>query len=220
MKKALIAVFLVACASAGALDWMLPTFSLRYEISGGTIEDPDPDEDIMIPSSLRNTASFTIREDADPLSLGLLIRYSSKDYLLQAGDYSYLSLDPEAKLKLSDTVTLGASSSFKWATSPELDSSGLSKDYIALKGGFDATWKPVKGTALDISASAEYDLYDAAVKARQLYLVSTGLSSRLGEVVLNVRYRGTFRMPLFDAVLVEPSALNTAAVSLQWDPNR
>jgi len=222
MKKALIVTFLAACtsAAAGALDWMLPTFLLRYEITGGTIEDADPDEDIMIPSSLRNAASLTIREDADPLSLGLLIRYSAKDYLLQTGDYSYLSLDPEAKLKLSEALTLGASSGFKWASSPEPDSSGLSKDYLALKGGMDATWKPLKGTALDISASAEYDLYDASEKARQLYSVSAGLSSRLGEIVLNVRYRGTFRMPLGDAVLVDQTALNTASVSLQWDPNR
>lgn len=221
MKKALSLIVLFAALSpAPALEWMLPTFALRYEITGGTIEDPDPDEDIMIPSSLRNSASLTIREKANPLSLGLLVRWSAKDYLLQAGDYSYLSLEPDAKIELTDAFSLGASGTVKWAASPDLDSSGLSKDYLALKGGLEAVWKPCAGTTLDVSASAEYDVYQAMEKARQLYSVGAGFSSRLGELVLSVRYRGVFRMPLDGAALIVPTSLNTGAVSLQWDPNR
>jgi hypothetical protein len=221
MKKGLfLLVFSGVYACAGSLDWMLPAFTLKYEITGGTIEDPDPDEDIMIPSSLRNTVSLAIRESADPLSLGLLIRYSAKDYLVQAGDYSYLSLDPEARMKLGDAFDLGLSAGMKWAASPELDSSGLSKDYLALEGSVDAGWKPVKGTALDLSVSTEYDLYKAAEKARQIYSAGAGLSSRLGGMLLSVRYRGVFRLPLGSAGSSEASSLNTGSVSIQWDPNR
>ena len=220
MKKGLSVLALAAALSAAyPLDWMLPIFTLRYEIAGGTIEDPDAEEDIMIPSSMRHNVSLSIKEDADPLSLGLVMRWSAKDYLLEAGDYSYLCIEPDAWIDVTDAFRLGASGGMKWASSPELDSEGLSKDYLALKGGLDALWKPIRGTALDVSASAEYDLYQAAEKGRQLYAVGAGISSRLGEMLFSLRYRGEFRIPLGSAP-VEATSLNTAGVSLQWDPNR
>ncbi len=220
MKKTAILLLCAACLPASSLDWKLPVFSMRYEITEGTIENPDPDEDILIPSSLRNAVSLHVSESADPLDFGLRIRYSAKDYLLRAGDYSYLSLEPDAKMKIADIFTIGLKTGAKWASSPGLDSTGLSRDYTALKGGIDVGLKPVKGTALDIGFDVEYDLYEAAVKARQLYAASAGVSSRLGEMLLSARYRGVFRLPLGGESAVDTTTLNVGSLSLQWDPNR
>jgi len=209
-----------SCSAAAALDWKLPVFTLRHEISGGTIENPDPDEDILIPSSLRNTASLHIKQAAHPLVFDLTVRYSAKEYLLQSGDYSYVTLDQNTKLSLFDFLDLGLAFGGKWAYSPEPDSDGLSKDYTAFKTRGEAEIDLFKGTTLDIGITAEYDLYSAEVKTRQLYTAGAGLTSRLGEWLISGRYRGVFRLPLGDSSAVGSSYLNEGSFSLQWDPNR
>lgn len=215
-----LALCLSCSAAASAQGWKLPVFTVRYEVSEGTVENPEPDEDILIPSSLRHTVSLSVKEAARPLTLGLVVRYSAKDYLLQSGDYSYLSLDQDTKLAVFDFLDVGLAFGGKWAYSPEPDSDGLSKNYTALKTRAETGIKLFRGTALDIGIAAEYDLYTAEVKTRQLYSAGVGLSSRLGEWLLSGRYRGVFRMPLGEPSTVGDSFLNEGSFSLQWDPNR
>jgi hypothetical protein len=220
IRPIVVLVFFFLSIAASALDWKIPVFTLKYEVTEGTIEDPDPDEDIQIPSSLRNTVSLHLKEAAYPFTFGLTARYSTKDYLLQNGDYSYLTLDQDAKLAALDVLDLGLAFGGKWAYSPLPDSDGLSKDYLALKTRVEAGLELFKGTTLDIGLTAEYDLNTAEVKARQFYTAGVGLTSRLGEWLFSGRYRGVFRLPLGVSSTVQNTMLNEGSFSFQWDPNR
>jgi hypothetical protein len=211
---------LARAPGAFAQDWKLPVFTVKYELTEGTIEDPDPDEDILIPASLRNTVTFQVREAAAPFGFGLAARYSAKDYLLQSGDYAYVSLDQDSTLKAADFLKLGLAFGGKWAHSPLPDASGLSKDYLALKTKADAEIEVFDGTALDFGISAEYDLYEAAEKARHLYTAGAGVTSRLGEWEVSGRYRGVFRLPLGAASTAQATMLNEGSFTFHWDPNR
>jgi hypothetical protein len=213
MKKGLLlAALLAAGVSLPAMEWELPVVTMKYEVTGGSIESPDPDEDILIPSSFRNTVSLRIRESGRPIDLGLTVRYSSKDYLLQAGDYSYLSLEQDGKVALTPVLDLGYTAGGRLVSATE--------DYLALKGGIDGTLDLAKGTRLDVSLDAQADLHETAPASRQVYRASAGLSSRIGQYNLIVRYRGEARLPLGAPTEVVPSFLHVGSLSLQWDPNR
>jgi hypothetical protein len=221
MKKGtLIVVLAWTCMTAAALDWKLPVVTLKYDVTGGSIESPDPDEDILIPSSLRNTVSLRIKESARPLDLGLTVRWSAKDYFEQSGDYSYLSLEQDARLDLGGGVDLGYVLGARLLTSPQTDGDGLSKDMLALTAGLDAQAAVVRGTRADLSLDARAELAEAGVKSRQVYRASTGLTSRIGQWLLGMRYRAEARLPASSPTLIAPSFLNVGSVSLQWDPNR
>ncbi len=193
---------------------------MKYEVSRATIEDPDPDEDILVPASLRNTVSLHVKESADPLTLGLTVKYSAKDYLTQSGDYEYFSVDQDTGIALTDWLDLGFMAGVKKTDSPESDVSGLSKDNIALKGGIETAIQLVKGTSFDLSFQTEYDSYEAWEKSRQLYRVGAGFTTRFGEWLFSTRYRGEFRFPLASSSVVDQSTLNMGSLSFQWDPNR
>ncbi len=193
---------------------------MKYEVSRATIEDPDPDEDVLIPSSLRNTVSLRVKESADPLSLALTVKYSAKDYLTQSGDYEYFSVDQDTGIALTDWLDLGFMFGVKKTDSPELDTSGLSKDNYALKGGIETAIRFLTGTSLELAFQGEYDSYEAWEKSRQIWSVGAGFTTRLGEWQFSTRYRGEFRFPLASSSVVDQSTLNTGSLSFQWDPNR
>ncbi len=220
MKKALAFFLLCSCPAAHPLDWKLPVFTMKYEVSRATIEDPDPDEDILVPASLRNTVSLRVKESADPLTLGLTVKYSAKDYLTQSGDYEYFSVDQDTGIALTDWMDLGFMFGVKKTDSPESDTSGISKDNVALKGGIETAIQLVKGTSFDLNFQTEYDSYEAWEKSRQIYCVGAGFTTRFGEWLLSTRYRGEFRFPLASSSVVDQSTLNTGSLSFQWDPNR
>jgi hypothetical protein len=222
MKNAALPLIMLCfgCITAAAQDWELPVVTLRYGLTDGAAEDPVPDEDILVPASMRNTVELHIRESADPLDLGFTLRYSAKDYLLQSGDYSYISAGQDVDLSITDAVDLGMSIGLKWLTSPEPDSSGLSKDTLTLNGGITADIDLAKGTGLDASVKAQYDLHAADVKSRQLYTAGVGFSSRLGQFLFGARYRGTLRLPMSVVTDVTMNMLHDVTLSLQWDPNR
>jgi hypothetical protein len=222
MKKAFLPFVALAVAppAVSALDWELPVFTVKYEMTDGAIENPVPDEDVFIPSSLRNFLEFHVRENADPLDLGLTVRYSVKDYLLQSGDYSYVTVSQSANLEATKFLDLGLTAGLKWSGSPQLDSSGQPKNYLALNGGITADIELFKGTGIDASLKAEYDMHEDQADSRQIYTAGLGVSSRLGQFLLGARYRGTFRLPLGDLSGVDMSMLHVASLSLQWNPNR
>jgi hypothetical protein len=220
MKKALAFMLLCSCPTVHPLDWKLPVFTVKYEVSRATIEDPDPDEDILVPSALRNTVSFRVKESARPLALGLTVKYSAKDYLTQSGDYEYFSVEQDTGIALTDWLDLGLKLGVKKTASPEPDTSGLSKDNLALKGGIETVMTFVRGTSLALEFQTEYDSYEAWEKSRRLYCVGAGFSTRLGEWLFSTRYRGEFRFPLASSSVVDRSTLNTGSLSFQWDPNR
>lgn len=210
--------FAFSCAAATGLDWKLPVFTARYEVEGGASED---DEDgSLVPDSTRNTISLRIKEEASPASMGLTLRYSAKDYAAENSDYSYIQIDQDAAMRLSSLLKLGAAVGGKYATFGQLDGDLLSKDYLLLKGGMDATLSLAKGTSLDAGLDARFSLADAPSKSKQTYTVSTGFSSRLGEWTASARYRGEFRFGLGAANPTGLDANNQGSFSLQWDPNR
>jgi len=218
MKKGVSLLFLIVCLPGWPMDWDLPVFSVRYEVAGGVSEDPD--EDIALPSSLRNTVVFQIKESADAASFGLAFRGSAKDDFLQGGDYSYLQVDQDGSFTLDKQWKLGYALGAKRIAYPLPDSQGLSKDSLALNGGSTLGFTPVKGTNLEAGLSARLSLADNTADTLQTYVLSAVVSTRLGEWLLAARYRGEIRGALGPASVVAGNAYHTGSVSLQWDPNR
>jgi hypothetical protein len=216
----LASAFALSCAAATGLDWKLPVVTARYEVAGGVSEDEE--DGTLVPDSTRNTVSLRIKEDASPAGLGLTLKYSVKDYVdvNDNRDYSYVQVDQDAALRLSPLLKLGAAVGGKYAAFGQLDENDKSKDYLALKGGLDATFSLAKGTSLDAGVDARFSLAEAPSKTNQTYTVSTGFSSRLGEWTASARYRGEFRFGMGAANPAGLEANNQGSFSLQWDPNR
>jgi hypothetical protein len=212
MKKGACALMALVCLPAWSLDWNLPIFTVRYEVAGGTFEDLD--DDTVQPSSLRNTVSFRVKEEADPATFGLGCTMSAKDYYQQSGDYSYLKVEHDATVRVSDPWKLGYALSAKWMRYPELDSKGLSKNGLSLSAGGTAAVRIARGTSLEAGVGGRFALTENPADAVQTYTGTAGLSTRLGDWLLAARYRGEFRFPVagFDTY-------HTGSVSLQWDPN-
>jgi len=122
MKKCALLLLACACVPGWGLDWSLPVFTLRYEHAGGASEDEE--EQVLLPSSTRDTVSLRIREDAGPAVFGLTLRGSAKDYLLQVGDYTYLEAEQDSAVRLSDALRLGATLGAKNIAYPEPDAHG------------------------------------------------------------------------------------------------
>jgi hypothetical protein len=216
MKKGIALILACACLPAYCLDWKIPIFTLKYEVAHGASEDAD--DEWMMPSSLRNTVSLRMKEEADPAAFGLTVRCSAKEYFQQSGDYAYFAMDHDGSVRLSDLLRLEYLLGGKRSTFP--GSTGLSKDYLSLKAGSSATLKLAKGTSIDAGLSARSDLADTEARALQVYALSAGFASRIGEWQFSARYRGEFRLPLGAQSERGTDAYNTGSVSLQWDPNR
>ncbi len=192
--------------------------TLRVESAAGTAEDPD--EETLLPSSVRNTVSLRMREEADPAVFGLTLRGSWKDYFQQAGDYSYVEVEQDGSLRLADSVKLGYTVSAKDMAYPELDSQGLPKDALALKAGATAAFTVVKGTTLEAGLSGRWELAVNGARSQQAYVVSASLNSRIGEWLFGARYRGELRLPMGSESGVTSSMYHIGGISLEWDPNR
>jgi hypothetical protein len=223
MKKVLIPLPVVcvllalSAVPAWPLDWNLPVFTVRYEVAGGSTEDPD--EDTLEASSLRNTVSFRLKEESDPATLAVGLILSGKDYYLQAGDYSYIKVEHDAAFRLGDPWKLGYTLGAKWMTYPEPDSMGMSRDALWLSAGATAAVKLAAGTGLEASLTGRFALTDDPADARQAYAASAALSTRIGDWLVGARYRGEARVPLGGASMQSPDLYHTASLSLQWDPN-
>jgi len=213
----LLACLVFPSVAAGALDWTLPVFTLRYELAHGIREDPE--EEALLPSSLRNTMSLRIKEDADPALFDLTLRYSVKDYFMTVGDYGYFEMEHEQAWRVSDPLKLGFVLGMKKVDFPEPGVDGWAKDYVSFKAGPTAA-VTLGGTRMDLSLCARYDLAENDDRSFQAYVVSSGVSSRLSGWLLSVRYRGEFRLPFDQASSVSQLAYNTCSFSLTWDPSK
>ncbi len=211
-------LFLLAAAGGSALDWELPVWSLKSELAQGAAQDEE--EGSLAPTALRSTTTLQLREDAHPLALGLFLRLSAKDYLAMAGDYGYLELGQDARLALTDRLRVGYEVGVKSVQFPELDGSGLSKDYLALRSALDARLSIATGSALELALDGRWEPFEEPVKARQRYAASAALGVRLGQWDLEARWRGELRLPLGSASSEPASTLHTGSITLQWDPNR
>jgi hypothetical protein len=212
MKKSVCALLAVVCLPAWSLDWSLPIFTVRYEVAGGICEDPD--DDTLAPSSLRNTVTFRVKEEADPATFGLGCTLSAKDYYQQSGDYSYLKVEHDAAMRVADPLKLGYALGAKWMQYPELDSKGLSKNGLTLSAGGTAAVRITRGTSVEAEVAGRFSLTENPADAVQTYTGTAGLSTRLGDWLLAARYRGEFRFPVAGL-----DTYHTGSVSLQWNPN-
>jgi hypothetical protein len=217
MKKGVCALLALACLPAWSLDWKLPVVTMRYEVAGGGSEDPD--DDTFEPSSLRNTVTFRVREEADPATFGLGLTMSAKDYYQQSGDYSYVKVEHDASVRLGKPWKLGYTLGAKWMEYPQLDSHGLPKDALSLRAATIAELRLDRGTSLEAGVGARFGLTEDPADALQAYTASAGISARLGDWLLAARYRGEVRIPLGGASTGGLDTYHTGSVSLQWDPN-
>jgi hypothetical protein len=208
----------VPCLPARALDWTIPVFTARYETAGG--ESEDPDDQTLLPSSLRNTVSLRMKEDAGDAAFGVTLRASAKDYYLQAGDYSFLEAAHDGDFALGERWRLGYDLGIKNMSYPELDSNGLPKDTLSLKAGSSAALRLVKGTTLDAGLASRFDIAENPEDSLQAWVVTAGVSSRIGGWLLGARFRGEYRLALGTGSLTAARSYNNGTLSLQWDPNR
>ncbi len=216
-KSVLVAVLLIAAAPAWPLDWSLPVFTLRYEAAGGESEDPD-DEESLLPSSFRHTASLHIKEDAGRAWFGLTLRGSNKDYFLQNGDYSYLEALHDAGFRLGEAWKVGYLAGVKSIEYPQGYANGLSRDAVSLKAGSTASLSLGGGASIEAAVTGRFVLADNPLDDAQAYVLSAGFSSRFGTWLVGVRYRGEFRLPLGSSSTAASNMYHTAGLSLQWDP--
>ncbi len=218
MKKSVCLLWALVCLPAWPLDWELPIFTMRYEVAGGRSEDPD--DDTLEPTSLRNTVSLAVKEEADPATFGLLVAVSAKDYYQQTGDYSYLRVEQDGAVRLDDSWKIGYLLGVKWMEYGQADARGLSKDALSLKAGGNATLHLSRLTSLEAGVAGRFSFTQNAADAAQALIATAGLSTRLDQWLLGARYRGEMRFPLGGASDAGRNALHTGAISLQWNPNR
>ncbi len=215
-KNVALLCLLLACSPSWCLDWQLPIFSARYEAATGQTEDPD--EETLLPSSLRQTVALHIREEAAPALFGLTLTYSLKDYYLQSGDYSYVSLAQDGSVRMG-IVRLAYDVSAKSVSYPLPDSDGLSKDLVSLRAATGATFTIVRGTNLEATVTGRFDLAENDAKSQQAYIGALALTSRLGDWQVGGRIRGEIRMPLGEASLKDQATYATGSLTASWDPN-
>jgi hypothetical protein len=217
MKKGVFLSLLVVCLPGWSLDWELPVATLRYEIAEG--ESEDPDDETLQPASVRNTVTFQVRESADPATLWLTLRGSTKDYFLQSGDYTYLQAEHEGGFHLGEAWKLGYAVGVKDMSYAQPGADGLSNDTLYVNGSGTAAFTVVRGTTLEAGIGGRFALVEDPVSSVQTLRLSAGLSSHLGGWLLAARYHGDFRSPLGPLGATAAAAYATGSVSLQWDPN-
>jgi opacity protein-like surface antigen len=211
------ALLALVCLPAWSLDWKLPVVTMRYEAAGGGSEDAE--DDSFEPSSLRNTVTLRVKEEADPAAFGLGLTMSAKDYYQQSGDYSYLKVEHDASVRLGKPWKLGYVLGAKWMEYPQLGSNGLPKDALTLSAATSAVVRLGRGTSLETGVAGRFALTEDPADALQAYMASAGFSTRLGDWLLAARYRGELRIPLGGASDRGLDMYHTGSVSLQWDPN-
>jgi hypothetical protein len=217
MKKGVCALMAFACFPAWSLDWNLPVFTMRYEVAGGGVEDPD--DDTIEPSSIRHTVSLRVKEEADPAAFGLGFIMAAKDYYQQAGDYSYFKVEHDASVHVGDPWKLGYTIGLKRMQYPETDSEGFSKDALSMNAAATAAVRLWKGASLEAGLGGRFSVTENPANALQAYTAAAGFSTRLGDWLLAMRYHGQFRLPLGAEADANLDTYHTASVSLQWDPN-
>jgi len=217
MKKGVLFFWLAAAAAGWTLDWQLPVITLKGEVSGGD-DESNAEEGVLEPASRRGTATLTIRESADPLDLAWTVRWSAKDWLVQAGDYAYLEAVQEARLETSDRLTFSGEAGLKRMTHP---AGGVpSTDWTALRAKIGADLDVSRAASIELGIDGRWEIHDDPLETRQRYTGSAVFTVRLGGWQLDARYRGEIRLPLGAGSEAGLSTLNTGSVSLRWDPNR
>jgi len=218
MKKGMALLLACICLPAWSLDWKLPVFTLKYEVAGGASEDPD--DETLLPTTVRNTLSLRIKEEADPAAFGLTLRTSAKDFLQTSGDYAYLEAEHDGAVRIADIGKFGYTFGMKGTGHAPAGSDVLSEESLALKVGGTALLWLAKGTSLEGGLTGRFVLAEDPADALQAYGAAAGFASRLGDWLLGLRYRGEFRFPLGLAATTGDHVYNTGSVSVQWDPNR
>ena len=218
MKNCLAFLLAAVCLPAWSLDWKLPVVTMKYEVAEGEVEDPE--DQTMEPTSVRNTATMRIRQDADPATFALMLRTSAKDYFQQAGITPTSSSSTTAPFRLDEQWKLGYVIGMKRMDFTEPGVDEMSNDSISMKTSGTAVLTLMKGTSLEAGLATRYSWATDPANALQGYVVTAGFGTRLGEWLLGLHYRGEFRLPMGTTSEVGPRRYNTGSISFQWDPNR
>jgi len=215
MKKGLLFFWLAAAAGGWALDWELPVVTLKGEMSAGAVEVDEEENELEL-ASYRTTVTLTVRESADPLDLAWVVRWSDKRWPDdEVRNYDYRDVVQEARLAVSKRLKLSGEASVK-----RMDRLNSDTDWTALRAKLGADLAVLKNTSLEIGIDGRWEIHDLAKDSRQRWTGSAAFTTRFDGWLLAARWRGEFRFPLGTGSDEEQRTLNTASVSLRWDPNR
>jgi hypothetical protein len=203
----------------------LPVFFVRYDGGlGSEAIDPEEEDEVeeMEPSSQRHRLTLRIKEEwNEALTTNLYTVLSRKEYLLQAGSYSYVYLSPDVSWRLTDGVRWQTAFRAKWIWYDELDAAGRPKDILSLLARSALSWDPLDRLRVTPAFQGIFDLYRDETDVRQTYIAGLSVESRSARGLrVSGRYRGILRFPLGEASTVGRRFNHEFAVNLSWDPNR
>ena len=196
MRAYIVSVILLCVTSfiSAAQETTLPVFYLKYD---GALGSEETEEEQIEQSSNRHTVSFRIKKEfSKRFTANLLSAYSRKEYLLQAGSYWYLYVNPYMKLDISDRVRWDNAFRSKWILYDEKDSKGNIKDYAGLLFNTKFTFKPIDQVKLIPSVKGVYDLHQNQDKSKQTYTFGFAIDTKIETVNLGGKYRAIPRFPL------------------------
>ena len=213
-----ILFWIMSSLAAAAQEAKLPVFYLKYD---GALGSEETEEEQIEQSSNRHTVSFRIKEEfSKRFTANLLSAYSRKEYLLQAGSYWYLYVNPYMKLDISDRIRWDNAFRSKWILYDERDSKGNLKDYAGLLFNTKFTFKPIDQVKLIPSVKAVYDLHENQDKSKQTYTFAFAIDTRIETINLGGKYKAIPRFPLGAKSTIPFRFNHEFGASVTWDPNR
>ncbi len=217
VKKLILCVFIGMSFLVWGFSLDIPDLSFRYDILQGSDEDEDSGE--LFPSSMRHSFVFGIKEKFDrSLWSNFRVGYVIKDFLQDqsGGDYNYVKISDNISWRVTDTLKLGFSFMGKRIFFSELDRYGFSKDYYLLGGKIGTDFKLFSNVVLNswFRSNTYLNLYEK--KSREELSLSGGITSKVDNFSLALRYRGTLRMPIGTNGETDRSFLNYGSFSLKW----
>jgi hypothetical protein len=198
-------------------------FFLRYDGGVGSeqLEPEELEEEQFEATSHRHRLTLRIKEQwSEALVTNLYTAAARKQYLEQAGSYSWFYLNPDFSWELTDRLQWSTAFRAKWTVYDELDSFGRPKDFTSLLARSELAFRLLRELKLVPYVQGVFDLCEDEADTQQTYVAGLGVESRLrGDWRLAGRYRGILRLPLGPDSTIGGRFNHEFGVNLSWDPN-
>ncbi len=217
VKRCVISLFIGTAMLVWGFSLDLPGLSLRYDILQGSSEDEDNGE--LFPSSVRHSFLLGVREEfSRDLWNSLKIGYVIKDFLQEqgGGDYNYIKISDNTSWRVTDVVKLGFGIVGKRIFFSQPDRYGFSKDYYLLGAKIETNYRVFSRLIFSSWFKSNTYLNLCEEKSKEEFTFNGGISSKLDDCSVSLRYRGTLRLPLGPSSVTDRNFLNYGSFSVKW----